>query len=181
MTVQESPPPFGRQLARRIRAIRHQQGLSLGAVETKSGGKIKAVVIGSYERGDRQPSPAALERVAEFFGISVQELLFEPAQPAPTLRPLRFDLGAAGRAPGQAEPLRHWLRHIRTVRGDWNGIVLTVRGSDLRTLAVMYDTHPSALLDVFRGWGVLREVPTDLDDDTGDVPIGQDDDEAADA
>ena len=36
-----------------LRSIRQQQGLSLHGVEEKSQGRWKAVVVGSYERGDR--------------------------------------------------------------------------------------------------------------------------------
>ena len=43
---------YARALGARLRAIRTQQGLSLHGVEKKSKGRWKAVVVGSYERGD---------------------------------------------------------------------------------------------------------------------------------
>ena len=44
---------YAKALGARLRAIRTQQGLSLHGVEEKSQGRWKAVVVGSYERGDR--------------------------------------------------------------------------------------------------------------------------------
>ena len=43
---------YARALGARLRAIRTQQGLSLHGVEEKSEGRWKAVVVGSYERGE---------------------------------------------------------------------------------------------------------------------------------
>ena len=44
---------YAKTLGARLRAIRTQQGLSLHGVEEKSRGRWKAVVVGSYERGER--------------------------------------------------------------------------------------------------------------------------------
>src|SRR5262249_60241187 len=52
-----------------------QQHLSLHGVERKSGGRWKAVVVGSYERGDRAVSVQRLAELAEFYGVPVGELL----------------------------------------------------------------------------------------------------------
>ena len=46
------PSEYAKTLGARLRAIRTQQGLSLHGVEEKSRGRWKAVVVGSYERGD---------------------------------------------------------------------------------------------------------------------------------
>ena len=51
--AEETPTPYAKALGQRLRAIRMQQGLSLHGVEDKSEGRWKAVVVGSYERGDR--------------------------------------------------------------------------------------------------------------------------------
>ena len=66
---------YARALGSRLRAIRQQQGLSLQGVEEKSDGRWKAVVIGSYERGDRAVTVAKLAELAEFYGVPVAELL----------------------------------------------------------------------------------------------------------
>lgn len=59
----------------RLRGIRNQQGLSLQGVEEKSAGRWKAVVIGSYERGDRGVTGQDLAELARFYNIPIAELL----------------------------------------------------------------------------------------------------------
>ena len=49
--------------------MRNQQGLSLQGVEAKSAGRWKAVVVGSYERGDRAVTVQRLAELAEFYGV----------------------------------------------------------------------------------------------------------------
>src|SRR5882757_8456683 len=66
---------YAKALGTRLRAIRMQQHLSLHGVERKSGGKWKAVVVGSYERGDRAVSVQRLSELADFYGVPVSDLL----------------------------------------------------------------------------------------------------------
>src|SRR3954462_1596107 len=68
---------YAKQLGAKPRAIRTQQGLSLHGVEEKSQGRWKAVVVGSYERGDRAVTVQRLSELAEFYGVPVNELLPE--------------------------------------------------------------------------------------------------------
>ena len=70
---------YAKALGARLRAIRQQQDLSLSAVEAKSHGKWKAVVVGSYERGDRAITVAKLAELAEFYGVPLGELVPEGA------------------------------------------------------------------------------------------------------
>ena len=66
---------YAQQLGSRLRSIRQQQGLSLHGVEEKSNGRWKAVVVGSYERGDRAVTVPKLADLAEFYGVPLAELL----------------------------------------------------------------------------------------------------------
>src|SRR5881275_3590820 len=66
---------YAKALGTRLRAIRMQQHRSLHGVERKSGGKWKAVVVGSYERGDRAVSVQRLADLADFYGVPVSDLL----------------------------------------------------------------------------------------------------------
>jgi len=66
---------YAKALGSRLRAIRTQQGLSLHGVEQKSQGRWKAVVVGSYERGDRAVTVQRLAELAHFYGVPVHELL----------------------------------------------------------------------------------------------------------
>ena len=79
---------YAKALGAKLRGIRQQQGLSLHGVEQKSGGRWKAVVVGSYERGDRAVTVQKLAELADFYGVPVAELLPE------------------GRVPSGAEPAR---------------------------------------------------------------------------
>jgi transcriptional regulator with XRE-family HTH domain len=56
-----------------LRGIRHRLGLSLQAVQEKSDGRWKSVVIGSYERGDRAISTPKLIELCGFYGINPAE------------------------------------------------------------------------------------------------------------
>lgn len=59
----------------KLRAARVRRGLSLAAVQEKSGGRWKGVVVGSYERGDRNITAAKLLELASFYDLPVSELL----------------------------------------------------------------------------------------------------------
>lgn len=64
-------------LGQRLRELRKSRGLSLMKVEEQSGGLWPAVVVGSYERGDRNPSVARLNALCEWYGASIAEVLPE--------------------------------------------------------------------------------------------------------
>jgi transcriptional regulator with XRE-family HTH domain len=149
---------YAHALGARLRAIRAQQGLSLHGVEEKSEGRWKAVVVGSYERGDRAVTVAKLAELADFYGVPVAELLPDAraarrGAPSPKLV---IDLQRLAELPThQAGPLARYAAAIQSQRGDYNGRVLTIRSEDLRSLAVIYDMSPEDLADQLVGWGVL--------------------------
>ncbi len=152
---------YAKALGARLRAIRQQQGLSLYGVEQKSRGRWKAVVVGSYERGDRAVTVSRLAELAEFYGVPLQELL--PGRSStfgagtePSTR-LVLDLERLGEIElEEASLLARYVASIQAQRGDYNGRVLSIRQEDLRTLAVLYDTPPSELAARFTSWGVLN-------------------------
>ena len=149
---------YAKALGGRLRAIRTQQGLSLHGVEDKSQGRWKAVVVGSYERGDRAVTVQRLSELADFYGVPVSELLPEGAA-TPTAEPasrIVIDLEQLSSVPAdQAAPLARYAATIQSQRGDYNGRVLSIRQEDLRSLAVIYDASPGALTEQLIGWGVL--------------------------
>jgi len=149
---------YARELGARLRAIRQQQGLSLHGVEQKSNGRWKAVVVGSYERGDRAVTVPKLAELAQFYNVPLAELL-PGGGPASSSEPpprLVLALERLSLVPAEkAGPLARYVSTIESQRGDYNGKVLSVRQEDLRTLAVIYDTSPSVLVEQFIVWGVL--------------------------
>ncbi|MGF1664007.1 MAG: transcriptional regulator [Kineosporiaceae bacterium] len=149
---------YARALGARLRAIRTQQGMSLHGVEEKSGGRWKAVVVGSYERGDRAVTVQRLAELADFYGVPVQALLPDGAPAGPGEPPPRLvlDLERLMNVPAEkAGPLARYAQTIQSQRGDYNGKVLSIRADDLRSLAVIYDMPPSALVEQLIQWNVL--------------------------
>lgn len=153
------PSEYARALGAKLRSIRQQQGLSLHGVEDKSEGKWKAVVVGSYERGDRAVTVQKLAELADFYGIPVAELLPD-STPGGAIEPpqrLILDLERLGQVPAdKVGPLARYAAAIQAQRGDYNGRVLSIRQDDLRTLAVIYDEPPGVLAEQLISWGVLN-------------------------
>ena len=149
---------YAKSLGARLRSIRQQQGLSLHGVEQKSGGRWKAVVVGSYERGDRAVTVQKLAELADFYGVPVAELLPEgrvPSGSEPATK-IVINLERLQQLPAdKVGPLARYAAAIQSQRGDYNGRILSVRQDDLRTLAVIYDEAPGALADQLVAWGVL--------------------------
>jgi transcriptional regulator with XRE-family HTH domain len=153
---------YAKALGARLRAIRLQQHLSLHGVERKSGGKWKAVVVGSYERGDRAVSVQRLAELADFYGVPVSDLLPPDDSPmssgsgATPLSRIILNLErVSALADPQAEILRRFVGSIQRQRGDLGNRNLPVRHEDLRTLALMYDTTIEALTERLVRWQVL--------------------------
>ncbi|MEO7746374.1 MAG: transcriptional regulator [Actinomycetota bacterium] len=149
---------YARSLGLRLRAIRTQQGLSLHGVEERSQGRWKAVVVGSYERGDRAVTVQRLAELADFYGVPVSALLPDAGASTVVETPPRLviDLERLSSVPAErAGPLARYAATIQSQRGDYNGKVLSIRQDDLRTLAVIYDLPPAALAEELISWGVL--------------------------
>ena len=169
--TEEAQTPYAKALGQRLRAIRMQQGLSLHGVEEKSRGRWKAVVVGSYERGDRAVTVQRLAELADFYGVPVSDLL--PPDDSP------FASGGGGNTPlnrivlnldkvialadPNADQLRRFTGSIQRQRGDLGNRNLPVRHEDLRTLALMYDTTIEALTERLVRWQVLAPESVIID------------------
>ncbi len=149
---------YAKALGAKLRAIRQQQGLSLHGVEQKSGGRWKAVVVGSYERGDRAVTVQKLAELADFYGVPVVELLPEGRVPsgAEPATKIVINLERLQQLPAEkVGPLARYAATIQSQRGDYNGKVLSIRTEDLRSLAIIYDMTPGELTEQLIDWGVL--------------------------
>lgn len=164
---------YAKALGARLRAIRMQQHLSLHGVERKSGGKWKAVVVGSYERGDRAVSVQRLAELADFYGVPVGDLLppeeagFTAAGGGANATPLsrivlNLDRVSALQDPN-GEILQRFTASILRQRGNLGARTLPVRHEDLRTLALMYDATVEALTERLVRWQVLAPESVILD------------------
>lgn len=161
---------YAKALGARLRAIRMQQHLSLHGVERKSAGKWKAVVVGSYERGDRAVSVQRLAELADFYGVPVSDLLppedspFAGGTGSPPLSRIVLNLEkVAALTDPHSDVLRRFTTSIVRQRGDLGMRTLPVRHEDLRTLALMYDTTIEALTERLVRWQVLAPESVILD------------------
>lgn len=125
----------------RLRAIRIQRGLSLLAVEAASGEQIKAALLSAYERGDRTVSLPRLKQLADFFAVTVNDLLPPaPGHPEGAAANVTIDLESLHADDGaEHATLRRYVQAIQLQRQDYNGRVLTIRGDDLRSIACLLD------------------------------------------
>ena len=152
---------YARALGSKLRAIRAQQHLSLHGVERKSGGRWKAVVVGSYERGDRAVTVSRLAELADFYRVPVAELLPDGSgvRHEPTNK-IVLDLERLyDQASDDLAYVARYAKAIQQQRGDYNGRVLSIRADDLRALAIVYDDSPTGLVDRLNEQGVLVEDP----------------------
>ena len=137
---------YQNELGNRLRSVRMMQGLTLADVEERSRGTWKAVVVGSYERGDRSVTVARLSELAQFYGVPISHLLPDN-QDGDGRERVTVDLVALESASGEFMTLVRYVRRIQHERGDYNGRMLTLRLDDLRTVATAEGDDPEALLD----------------------------------
>lgn len=150
---------YAHALGTRLRAIRLQQGLSMHAVERESAGSWKAVVIGSYERGDRSISVSRLADLADFYGVPITELLPDAATGSARSNELPhivLDLTVLRSLDEQrGGPLRRFVSSIQIERGDFGSRLMSLRSDDLRALAIMYDQPAQQFYQQLIDWNLL--------------------------
>ena len=171
MANEEMSPNYAQRVGERLRAVRKQKNMSLQGVESASGQEFKASVLGAYERGERAISVPRLQRLADFYNVPVDQLLprdlggalaarnagaTEAGPPAAeggfgaataeeeekvTIDLTRLDTSAGP----EPDLLRRYLAMIQVQRQDFNGRVLTIRGEDVRAIALLFETSPEAM------------------------------------
>lgn len=157
--------PTPTSIAHRIRTLRLERGWSLADVERFSRGSLKAVVLGSYERGDRCLSLARAIQIANIFSIPLNHLLAAPEKCAPLLTrtAMMVDLRRTRRLAEDpllaCDPilmtLSAFLAWIATRRCDWNGEVMSLRDGDLSTLSIMTLMNEEAILKWLNEKGLI--------------------------
>ena len=138
------------RVGERLRAIRMQRGMSLQDVHRATDGEFTAAVLGAYERGERSVSLPRLHRLAACYEVPTNQLLPEqdnaPARTTPadgvTIDLTKLDdLDAA-----LASVIDRFLTQIQVQRQDFNGRVLTIRGSDVAMLSMLLDMSSADLV-----------------------------------
>lgn len=152
----------------RVRAIRITKGLTLHDVEVASNRRIRAVVLGSYERGDRTLSVRMAIVIAQFYGVPLSYLLEEPEKPAGKASPVTLDLRRFRVIMEDSTllpPINSTLRSAVTftgeiikLRNDWNGELISLRNNDLTFLAAAIGIHQDELEEILRSHRLLIGV-----------------------
>ena len=133
--------------AQRLRDIRKSKGWSLQDVEHHSNGKWKAVVIGTYERGDRAISLKKAISLMQFYQVPITEL-FPDVTTQVSVRSISVNLNKLTTSSEvKSQVLQRFTKSIINRRRDWNGQILTIRANDLQFLALQVDKSESDTLD----------------------------------
>lgn len=125
--------------ASKLRELRRRKGFTLEEFEKFTDGEVKAVVLGSYERGTRAISLARLQKLANIYEVPLDYFFAEPKISLKNER-LTFDLRRIKIREDLDESivgLRRYLSSIVAKRRDFNGEVLTLRESDNEILAII--------------------------------------------
>ena len=151
---------YTRAVGQRLRAVRVQQGLSLKGVEKKSNGRWKAVVVGSYERGDSAVAVVKSRLTCGVYSIPAAELLPTGTSANPT-GPTEADA-----RPDRPRQITEPARGVGDEAGD--AVAVDVGEGELRAgmWAFLPQDHPAA-------GGPPRQVQQVRDlGDPGAVPDG---------
>jgi transcriptional regulator with XRE-family HTH domain len=134
-------------ICKSLREIRRVKSLSLSDVEELSNGALKAVVLGSYERGTRSLSVRRAIQIAHLYEVPLEVLLTgQSATRSYQVERTMIDLRRVRSLNGDMYPsnelskfesLRNYLKGITLMRNDWNGEVISLRGSDIQALALL--------------------------------------------
>jgi transcriptional regulator with XRE-family HTH domain len=156
------------EIAASIRSIRKQKGLTLKDVEVSSKGLWKAVVVGSYERCDRALSLKKAIALAAFYQVPLDQLLglenhMQPGNTQTNNGQIRITLDLKRSLTTEEEMVpdpakvmyQTFLTLICAKRRDWNGEVLSLRYSDLETLAIIGNKSEFQMLDWLRSENFL--------------------------
>ena len=153
-------------ISAKLRTLRHARGWSLLDVERVSQGRIKAVVLGSYERGSRTLSVKRAIEIAGLYEIPLSQLFTDKKVTIDmnTGRKI-FDLrtiSARAQRPNEYSErftiLARYTRSIVESRQDWNGEVLSLRSSDCSVLALILNIEFSELMQWLDDQRVLLAI-----------------------
>ena len=159
--------PSIEEISAKLRAIRLSKSLSLSDVETLSKGSLKAVVLGSYERGARTLSVKRAISIAHLYQVPVSQL-FSDGEPVELISQGKtvIDLRAINRRALDAshsensryQALARVAQRIVRSRQDWNGEVLSLRQSDVETISILLNQKPSEVITWMESEKVLLKI-----------------------
>jgi transcriptional regulator with XRE-family HTH domain len=147
-------------IRRRIRQLRRERGLTLLAFEKLSGGRIRAVVLGAYERGDRAMSLNKVIEIAEVFGVELAHIIAPSSGRSDYLGLTQrhiYDLRALQslKPCAEKEILTRYILRIAHQRGDWAGELISLRRDDIDALSRVIDSDEINFHDWVDASGIL--------------------------
>jgi len=145
------------QIARKIKEVRRARGWTLSEFEARSSGAVKAVVLGSYERGTRSINLHKLEIIARTFDVPVTYLLIGSNHYSQIDHQIMIDIRRVRELKTNG-PIERFFGHIAVKRGDWNGEILTLRNSDIDSLALISESDHETLYQYLRTKQYLLEA-----------------------
>lgn len=160
--------------ATRLRELRRSRGLTLDQCESLSGGAIKAVVLGSYERGNRAISLARLEQLARFFEVPLEYFLTSTAKGRDEQGGWSFDLRTLRNLDSQSIEIiavKKFLNSLAALRDDWAGEYMTIRKDDARTIEIMLSRETESFFERLTSQKILlirKKLARDAIFDGGD-------------
>lgn len=142
------------EISAKLRALRRARGWSLTDVERVSRGRLKAVVLGSYERGSRSLSVKRALEIAELYEVPISQLFSDKKGTSPEvighkmldLRTINTRAQSDNTARQRFMIIARFTRAILESRQDWNGEVLSIRSEDCRVLALILEIPLTELL-----------------------------------
>ncbi len=145
--------------SQKLREIRKSKGWSLQDVESKSKGKWKAVVIGSYERSDRAISLKKAIELMAFYQVPISAL-FEVNNVGQSntvnQRTIVIDQRSlAISTDSNLDGVKRLIALLAARRRDWNGEVLSLRSTDLQFLSLLLNTSDQDAIDFLKNGGYL--------------------------
>lgn len=149
---------YSHMVGKRLRKIRMQNNYSLKEVEKNTKGRIKASILGAYERGERVISIPRLYELADFFSVPIDYLIGdgEAQVQVETKREvahggIKINLVNLNKLPERdVSLLKNYIGGIKKQREDFNVEVITIREDDLRMLAALYQTDTDAINNKLR-------------------------------
>ena len=162
MSTHENTSVGAQKLGHALREVRRSRKWTLADFEKASHGRIKAVVLGSYERGSRSISVDKLQMIADIYAVPVgaffkQSALENSSLEIPNviidLRKMREELNL--HSSKMLTLLDQFCCGIINFRKDWNGEILSLRKNDLTFLAIMSETSAENLLQILASKHVL--------------------------
>lgn len=142
-----------------LRELRGKKGYTLEEFERLSNGLVKAVVLGSYERGTRAISLARIAQLADLYEVPVDYFFSQStAKTSGETSSLIFDLRRIKKIESlddTLEPVTRFISHVCKLRRDWNGEVISLRGSDNQTLSFLTSLDEEKLISHLRLAGAI--------------------------